>query len=254
MLWSRPWPILVPSLLPIGRLVGLLRDFLCCLGAQARPPEPEGTPSFSSWQPPPGWLDDTLQWLEPQPGEAGEAGPEQPHAPRRAGTGLMGQEDLVQRILMRGMTRDNADDAEWNPFAGAGTPTVSVPAAARLVSRGTQGSRLDASLAAFRVDEDADPLLQALFGEDTTSGSGLQDVLEQSKQSHWINQLPRERYQEKHKHPAECELCLGVFKAGDELMRLPCMHVFHVKCVGPWLGRSSFCPVCQTDLCEAAGL
>jgi hypothetical protein len=41
------------------------------------------------------------------------------------------------------------------------------------------------------------------------------------------------------------------YEAGDELMRLPCMHAFHSKCVAPWLHKAGTCPVCQIDVCQA---
>lgn len=80
----------------------------------------------------------------------------------------------------------------------------------------------------------------------------LAEVLEASKRTHLLGGLPRERYDPKHHgHLKECELCLEEYKAGDELMRLPCMHFFHCHCVSPWLQKAYTCPVCQTDASQA---
>lgn len=85
--------------------------------------------------------------------------------------------------------------------------------------------------------------------------AGLQEVIEASKRAHLLAELPRERYhQERHKSLVECELCLMEYEVGDELLRLPCMHLFHAACVAPWLQKMYTCPVCQTDICQAAGL
>jgi len=83
----------------------------------------------------------------------------------------------------------------------------------------------------------------------------LQEAIEQSKKAHLMSELPRESFHpERHKGLVECELCLMEYETGDELMRLPCLHLFHSNCVSPWLHKSYTCPVCQTDVCQAVGL
>mmetsp|Transcript_17295 Transcript_17295/g.54106 ORF Transcript_17295/g.54106 Transcript_17295/m.54106 type:complete len:139 (+) Transcript_17295:1-417(+) len=84
----------------------------------------------------------------------------------------------------------------------------------------------------------------------------LEVVMEQSRREHMLSRLPFETYHaETCQDLIECELCLEEYQDGEELMRLPCLHVFHSACVTPWLlSKSSCCPVCQTDLCEAVGV
>merc|ERR1712129_120503 len=80
----------------------------------------------------------------------------------------------------------------------------------------------------------------------------LQEAIEQSKKLHLLGELPREKYSpQQHPHLIECELCLEEYQEGDELLRLPCAHRFHSKCLEPWLQRSYTCPLCQTDTFEA---
>mmetsp|Transcript_31813 Transcript_31813/g.73843 ORF Transcript_31813/g.73843 Transcript_31813/m.73843 type:complete len:187 (-) Transcript_31813:85-645(-) len=82
----------------------------------------------------------------------------------------------------------------------------------------------------------------------------LQEALEQSKRAHLLMCLPREEYHSKHHgQVTECELCLGEYAEGDELLRLPCMHFFHCRCVLPWLQKADRCPICQTSISEAVG-
>lgn len=89
-------------------------------------------------------------------------------------------------------------------------------------------------------------------GQDDAS---LQDAINRSRRQHLIQELPREKYcKERYKDLVECELCLCDYEVDDELMRLPCMHLFHSGCVAPWLEKNMTCPVCQTDACEAAGI
>lgn len=89
--------------------------------------------------------------------------------------------------------------------------------------------------------------LDEIIGE-----KALQEAIVQSQRAHLANNLPREKYNSaQHRDIVECELCLEEYNAGDELMRLPCMHAFHSGCVSPWLQKAGSCPVCQTDACQA---
>jgi len=83
---------------------------------------------------------------------------------------------------------------------------------------------------------------------------GFQEAMEQSRRSQLLADLPCEIYDpERHKDLTECELCLEEYEVGDELLRLPCLHLFHKACVGQWVQKAGTCPMCQVDVCQAAG-
>ncbi|KAI4364163.1 hypothetical protein MLD38_020292 [Melastoma candidum] len=45
-----------------------------------------------------------------------------------------------------------------------------------------------------------------------------------------------------------CTICLADYKATDTLRLLPdCGHLFHLKCVDPWLRMNPTCPVCRSS-------
>lgn len=45
-----------------------------------------------------------------------------------------------------------------------------------------------------------------------------------------------------------CSICLADYKNSDLLRLLPdCGHLFHLKCVDPWLQLHPTCPVCRTS-------
>lgn len=99
------------------------------------------------------------------------------------------------------------------------------------------------------------PIFAGFGGFAGTEENLLRAVLEQSRIAHLVGELPCETYQkDRHGQLTECEICLVDYEVGDELMRLPCLHLFHSGCIVPWLRKAHTCPLCQTDVMEATGL
>ncbi|KAK3020402.1 hypothetical protein RJ639_045707 [Escallonia herrerae] len=47
---------------------------------------------------------------------------------------------------------------------------------------------------------------------------------------------------------AGCSICLADYKATDTLRLLPdCGHLFHLKCIDPWLVLHPTCPICRSS-------
>jgi len=45
-----------------------------------------------------------------------------------------------------------------------------------------------------------------------------------------------------------CAVCKYTFDIGEELLKLPCQHLYHPECILPWLKNNNTCPVCRTVL------
>ena len=46
--------------------------------------------------------------------------------------------------------------------------------------------------------------------------------------------------------PKVCSICLDELKDGDHILALPkCLHVFHKRCLQPWLNKHNSCPNCR---------
>ena len=43
----------------------------------------------------------------------------------------------------------------------------------------------------------------------------------------------------------DCAICPDKLNNGEEIMYLPCAHVFHKKCIKEWFKRSNTCPCCR---------
>ncbi|XP_016364968.1 RING finger protein 165-like [Sinocyclocheilus rhinocerous] len=46
----------------------------------------------------------------------------------------------------------------------------------------------------------------------------------------------------------KCTICLSLLEDGEDVRRLPCMHLFHQVCVDQWLATSRKCPICRVDI------
>merc|ERR1719326_1470613 len=46
----------------------------------------------------------------------------------------------------------------------------------------------------------------------------------------------------------ECALCLEEYTRGEEVLKLPCRHLFHEGCLGPWFTKSLTCPICKQEV------
>ncbi|XP_021650127.2 RING-H2 finger protein ATL70-like [Hevea brasiliensis] len=68
-----------------------------------------------------------------------------------------------------------------------------------------------------------------------------------------LKSYPKLLYSEAKLHKADststcCSICLAEYKNTDMLRLLPdCGHLFHLKCVDPWLRLHPTCPVCRTS-------
>lgn len=45
-----------------------------------------------------------------------------------------------------------------------------------------------------------------------------------------------------------CSICLEPVAPGEEALGLPCSHVFHPQCAGPWVAAHNSCPTCKAAL------
>ncbi|RCH80946.1 hypothetical protein CU097_003914, partial [Rhizopus azygosporus] len=61
-----------------------------------------------------------------------------------------------------------------------------------------------------------------------------------------IETLPKRGLTEKEKsQEADCAVCKDAFEATEQVIQLPCEHIFHDDCIKPWLKLNSTCPVCR---------
>ncbi|GER26921.1 RING/U-box superfamily protein [Striga asiatica] len=65
-----------------------------------------------------------------------------------------------------------------------------------------------------------------------------------------LKSYPKVLYSEARRAHGEscCSICLADYRGADTLRVLPdCGHLFHVRCVDPWLRLHPTCPVCRTS-------
>ncbi|OAY56879.1 hypothetical protein MANES_02G052000v8 [Manihot esculenta] len=48
--------------------------------------------------------------------------------------------------------------------------------------------------------------------------------------------------------PENCIVCLEEFEDGDDLIQMPCSHLYHQHCIVEWLMTSHLCPLCRYQM------
>jgi len=97
----------------------------------------------------------------------------------------------------------------------------------------------------FMPNESAslDRLLNELFEQAVASPSLSGLSAEQ------FARLPRRKAAET--DDSSCAICQEAYKVGqDTIVALPCKHVYHEDCIGPWIKRTSSCPMCRRPVDE----
>ncbi|XP_042904022.1 E3 ubiquitin-protein ligase RNF126 isoform X2 [Parasteatoda tepidariorum] len=46
----------------------------------------------------------------------------------------------------------------------------------------------------------------------------------------------------------QCTVCMNDYKIGEKAKQLTCEHLFHEKCIAPWLERQASCPNCRRTI------
>lgn len=81
------------------------------------------------------------------------------------------------------------------------------------------------------------------------SRGASQTCIERNTLSHSYKRLLRSGCNNGEEDNTEkCTICLCEFEEGEDVRRLPCMHLFHVSCVDQWLTTVKFCPLCRVDI------
>jgi len=68
-----------------------------------------------------------------------------------------------------------------------------------------------------------------------------------------IKTFPTRRFSKKYNPNSfkniTCCICTDEYKSKEKLLKLPCNHEFHIKCISTWLSKhKASCPLCQLKL------
>ncbi|CAA7045618.1 unnamed protein product [Microthlaspi erraticum] len=90
------------------------------------------------------------------------------------------------------------------------------------------------------------PHLSAVDEASASVSSGLANLVVLADQLN-LNRLFSYRYADN--AASDCIVCLSTLKAGEEVRKLDCRHVFHKQCLEGWIQHLNFsCPLCRSPL------
>ena len=46
----------------------------------------------------------------------------------------------------------------------------------------------------------------------------------------------------------KCCICMELFEKNDQIINLPCAHMFHNNCIRTWCKENSTCPICKNEI------
>ncbi|PVD36432.1 hypothetical protein C0Q70_03416 [Pomacea canaliculata] len=84
-------------------------------------------------------------------------------------------------------------------------------------------------------------------GHASVNCGASQAVIEQNTLPHTYRKVKR-CVEGEEDHREKCTICLSEFEEGEDVRRLPCMHLFHIECVDQWLATNKKCPICRVDI------
>ncbi|KAG7473284.1 hypothetical protein MATL_G00094060 [Megalops atlanticus] len=87
----------------------------------------------------------------------------------------------------------------------------------------------------------------------TVSRGASQGTIERCTYPHKYRKRKLHGKQDEEEGPEEdteekCTICLSILEEGEDVRRLPCMHLFHQLCVDQWLLTNKKCPICRVDI------
>ncbi|XP_061078543.1 E3 ubiquitin-protein ligase Arkadia isoform X2 [Conger conger] len=87
----------------------------------------------------------------------------------------------------------------------------------------------------------------------TVNRGASQGTIERCTYPHKYRKRKLHGKQEEDEGPGEdteekCTICLSILEEGEDVRRLPCMHLFHQLCVDQWLLTNKKCPICRVDI------
>ncbi|KAJ4704187.1 E3 ubiquitin-protein ligase RING1-like [Melia azedarach] len=66
----------------------------------------------------------------------------------------------------------------------------------------------------------------------------------------YVKSLPHVIVNEEHQKQdgLACAICKDLLPTGTEVIKLPCLHLYHQSCIFPWLNARNSCPLCRYEL------
>lgn len=106
----------------------------------------------------------------------------------------------------------------------------------------------------FNVKNDIDEMIFHENNNEDENNEGNLLLLEENNSNlqKIINYIPSSVLTKSlnNKNDFNCIICLDVFYKSDEISTLPCMHIFHTKCIIDYLNKTKkiLCPVCKFEI------
>lgn len=168
------------------------------------------------------------------------------------------EEELDRRIAA--YVQNNGGDAETTTVDRNDLRMLSFQAQLALAIMESQRQMMDGGhghpgeQASPGVSEEAQSRWTRFTYKDNKSQSDHKSRRRSSSNKHGYGSVPgkddKEVDDEEEPH---CSICLGEYETDEQLVKLPCSHVYHDECISSWTSNHTKCPLCNADLESVSG-
>ena len=90
------------------------------------------------------------------------------------------------------------------------------------------------------------------IGEEGPEEYDEEDNINNAVDTDTVNTFPVTKVKDTNKLKGDkkkCCICLEKYKKNEEIMTLPCIHIFHSFCIKKWFETQNICPICKIQIC-----
>ena len=94
-------------------------------------------------------------------------------------------------------------------------------------------------------------LLNGMNGDGNNMNGAEAGLTEEERKSLWHRTITTDYFSQEFINEQTCTICTENYIISDKVIMLPgCQHLYHTRCIDPWLAKKPGCPNCRSNVRE----